>query len=388
MKITMLGTLPPIIGISPYCVHLANSLSKLTDLDFLDFKSFSKKSTKFDRETKIDEEFYIGILNKFNTRKTLIWGNPLSGLKAGFKLDGDILHIQWWICTLIFICFPLVVMAKLKKIKIVFSIHNVLPHEKTKKNIFLDYFANRCIFPFVDAFILHNAKNKQNFIDLYSIDKSKIAIITHGTFDLIKKKDISKNDARKYLNLSSEKKIILFFGYIRPYKGIDVLLKSFSKIKTKIENSFLLIVGQVWNDTWENYDVFIKKGNLDIKDIRVELGFIPENEVQYYFQASDVVVLPYKHLDTHGGVGALALSFKKPLIVTDVGGSSEYIIDKRMLVRPDDVDDLYQKLYLALSDEHMLNKMKNDSEELSKEITWDKVAEKTLDFYKDLLVSS
>jgi len=106
------------------------------------------------------------------------------------------------------------------------------------------------------------------------------------------------------------------------------------------------------------------------------LGFIPENEVQYYFQASDVVVLPYKHLDTHGGVGALALSFKKPLIVTDVGGSSEYIIDKRMLVRPDDVDDLYQKLYLALSDEHMLNKMKNDSEELSKEITWDKVAEK------------
>ena len=202
-------------------------------------------------------------------------------------------------------------------------------------------------------------------------------------FNLIKKKVISLQEARKYLDLPLNKKIVLFFGYIRKYKGVDVLIKAFGLIQKQMKDVYLLIVGQPFGETWAKYENLIKEN--DLKNCsKVELGFVPESEIEYYFSAADIVVLPYTYLDTHGGVGALALPFKKPLLVSDVGGLPEYIKDKRTLVKPDDVQDLYEKLTQILQDQKLHTKLSKDSEELSRELTWDKIADQTIEVYKSL----
>jgi len=384
MKVIFIGTLPPIIGLSPYCLHLSNALSKKVDLEFLGFKEFSHKSESFARESKIDETFYTDVLKQIKTQNTLSWYNPFSGVKAGINLEADVLHVQWWISSLIFIYLPIVVLAKLKKIKIVLSVHNILPHEQSKINLTLDRFANRLIFPFVDGFIVHNQRNKRKLAEVYSLNEKNIFVITHGVLNLIKQRVISSQEARKHLHLPLDKKIVLFFGYIRKYKGVDVLIKAFGLIQKQMKDVFLLIVGQPFVETWDKYEELMNENNLE-NCSTVELGFVPESEIGYYFSAADVVVLPYTYLDTHGGVGALTLPFKKPLLVSDVGGLQEYIKDKRALVKPNNVQDLYEKLMHVLQDKKLFTKLSKDSEDLSKELSWDTIADQTVEAYRNLL---
>ena len=384
MKVIFIGTLPPIIGLSPYCLHLSNALSKKVDLKFLGFKEFSHESESFARESKIDETFYRDVLKQIKTQNTLSWYNPFSGVNAGINLEADVLHVQWWISSLIFIYLPIVVLAKLKKIKIVLSVHNILPHEQSKINLTLDRFANRLIFPFADGFIVHNQRNKRKLAEVYNLDEKNIFVITHGVFNLIKQRVISSQDARKHLHLPLDKKIVLFFGYIRKYKGVDVLIKAFGLIQKQMKDVFLLIVGQPFVETWDKYEELMNENNLE-NCSAVELGFVPESEIGYYFSAADVVVLPYTYLDTHGGVGALTLPFKKPLLVSDVGGLQEYIKDKRALVKPNNVQDLYEKLMHVLKDKKLFTKLSKDSEDLSKELSWDIIADQTVEAYRNLL---
>ncbi len=384
MKVVMVGTLPPIIGISPYCLHLSYALSKIVDLEFISFEKFSKTSKFFLKTNKINEKMYDKFLKDIPTKKTLNWNSFLSGIKAGIGLDCDVLHVQWWISSLLPVYLPILMMAKSKKIKVVCSVHNIFPHEKNKKSIFLNKIANKILFPFVDIFIVHNERNKKDFIKIYNIDEKKIHVITHGVLNFIKNKNIAQNDARTELNLPLGKKILLFLGYIRPYKGLDILIKTFRRIKSQDKKTILLIAGQPFMDTWEKYDTLIKKNNLE-DDIIVRLGFIAEERVQYYLTAADVVVLPYKHLDTHGGIAALAVNFKKPIIVTDVGGLPEYTYDKRAIAKPKDIKDLTKKILNVLNDKDLYSKLSQDSFFISKKITWDYVAEKTLKVYKKII---
>ena len=92
-------------------------------------------------------------------------------------------------------------------------------------------------------------------------------------------------------------------------------------------------------------------------------------------------MLPYKYLNTHGGVGALALAFNKPLVVTDVGGSPEFIKDRRVVAKPNDVKGLTKSLKLVLEDKIFYDKLVNDSKDLSKKLSWDNIADQTLDVY-------
>ena len=181
------------------------------------------------------------------------------------------------------------------------------------------------------------------------------------------------------------KKVILFFGYIWGYKGLDVLLNALEKIKDDLNEIILIIAGQPLNN-WNIYQDIIKKKNLDIY-IKKYLTYIPDSEMEYYFSCVDLVVLPYKKhpFDTHGGVGALALSFKKPMVVTDTGGLPEYVIDNKAIIQPDNPKILAQKIIHLLKDEKLLNKLSKDSEEISKILTWDNIADKTFDIYNELI---
>src|SRR4030042_5188024 len=301
MKVTLIGTLPPIKALSPYCFHLAQALSKKIDLQFINFintlpnflyKGGMKENTSYS-------------LKNFEINSILSLYNPLSWIKAGLKIDGKIVHLQHWaLYSSIVYCF-LSPIIKIRGKKCVVSIHNITPHRNDFFTIILDRILNKIIFSFSDIFIVHNERNKNKLLKIYKLDEKKIFIIPHGTlYPYQKIKGISKKEARSYLNIQMNKKEILFFGYMWDYKGLDYLLKALKKVTFRINNVVLVIAGQPLKD-WKKYEEIIKQNDLD-KYIIKKLEYIPDAELEYYFNSSDLVLFPYKkhRFNTHGGVGA------------------------------------------------------------------------------------
>jgi len=381
MKVTLIGTLPPIKALSPYCFHLAKALSKKIDVEFINFKNILP-DILYPGGMKAEEDIDFRVKN-VKIKNLLNWYNPISWIKAGLEATGDVIHAQHWALYSGAIYCIILPIAKLRGKKIILSIHNITPHVNDVVTLALDKFLNRTIFPFVDILIVHNTRNKEKLIALYGVDKKKIFIITHGTlYTYHQTMGISRQNAREHLHIPQDKKIILFFGYIWGYKGLDILLKSISSTKKTLKDVAVLIAGQSLKD-WSKYKKIIRENDLENEVIK-KLHYIPDQEVEYLFSCADLVVLPYKKesFDTHGGVGALALSFKKPMIVTDVGGLPEYVKDKRMIVNPGDAEDLSSKIILVFNDAALLNKLSKDSEELAKELSWDKIADKTIEVYQ------
>ncbi|GAH43741.1 unnamed protein product, partial [marine sediment metagenome] len=288
MKVTLIGTLPPIKGLSPYCQELLKSLSKNIEVEFIGFKKLYPDFL-YPGGTRVkDNNYKTPEIKNAEIRNILTYYNPFSWIWGGLAAKGEIIHAQWWSHVLAPIYFVILSICKIRRKKIVITVHNVLPHENNKMNNFL----NKAILIFGDKFIVHNKKNKENLSNLYNIPKDKISIIPHGILEVVSIKDISKKEAREHLKIPQNKRIILHFGNIRNYKGLDVLLESLKFIREEIEDIILITAGKPW-ENWEKYEKIIR--NDSISDIIIKkLDFIPPSEVEYYFSAADVVVLPYK----------------------------------------------------------------------------------------------
>ncbi|KCZ70613.1 glycosyltransferase [Candidatus Methanoperedens nitroreducens] len=375
MKVTIIGTLPPIKGISPYCTELLMALSKRVEVEFIGFKSIYPDFLYPGGTTFRDEKYEMPEIGNTSIRNILAWYNPLSWLWAGLTVRGDIVHAQWWAHPLAPVFFVTLFIAKLGGKKIIITVHNVQPHEKNRINTFL----NNIVLRLGDSFIAHGGKNRESLSQIYNINQDEIAVIHHGILTPVTVRGITKEDARKFLNISSIKKVLLFFGNLRDYKGLDILLKAVMQIVKESENVILLIAGQSWED-WSKYQKIIDENKLEQYIIK-KLDFIPPSEVEYYFSASDLVILPYKYFDSQSGVGALALPFKKPMVVTNVGGLSDFVKDKRAIAEPNDPQDLAEVVIEVFRDETLLLKLAKDSEELLEELNWDKIGEETIKMY-------
>jgi len=382
MKVTMIGVLPPEKSLCHYCDHLAKEISKIINLEFFSFKNLKSNSIgeipEIERKKEMDE------LKQANVKYNITTYNPFSWFSAGLKARGDIVHVQHWAWyTGMAYCLILPII-KLRGKKIVISIHNITPHVKDKSIVYVDSLFNKIIYSYASALIVHNKRNERALNKLYNTRGKKISIITHGVLTLDNVKNISKKEARNYLGITENKKVILFFGYLWKYKGLDVMLKSLALIKEEVKDVFLVIAGQPFRH-WKDYERIINELHLG-EYVKISLGYIPDSKFEYYFSATDICVFPYKEpFDTHGGAAALALFFKKPIVVTDIGGLPEYVKDKIAVSKPEDVDGLSDNIIKILKDEKLLNKLILDSEQLNKELTWDKIAIKTVDFYKELL---
>jgi glycosyltransferase involved in cell wall biosynthesis len=372
---TIIGTLPPIKGLSPYCQELVNSLSKNVEIEFIGFKKLYPDflypgGTKF-----TDANYRIVEQSNVHIRNLLTYYNPFSWLWAGLTIHGKIVHAQWWSHVLAPIYFVMLLICKARGKKIIITVHNVLPHEKSHLSTFL----NRLILSLGDKFIVHNKKNKEAILDNYRIPESKVSIIPHGVLTPVPVKGISKEEARKYLGIPQDEKVILNFGNIRDYKGLDILLQTLAMIKEQIKNVKFIIAGECWG-SFKKYDEIIRANELEDYIVK-RLCFIPPSEVEYYFSASDAVVLPYKYFDSQSGAGALALPFNKPLVVTNVGGLPDFVRDERAVATANDPRDLANKLICILSDEGLLAKLGKDSQDIAREYGWDEIAKKTIQVY-------
>ena len=228
----------------------------------------------------------------------------------------------------------------------------------------------------------HSDDNKQKFAKLYKISLNKIGVIPHGILLPDMQKNISRNEARKNLNISTKAKVILFFGIIREYKGLDVLLEAFASITQKMPEAKLIIAGNPW-EKWDKYQAIIDKNNIN-SFIKTDLNFIPENEIEIYFKACDVVALPYKDFDSQSGAGLLALPFGKAMIVSNLGGLTELVDDERAVFKPKDSENLAYRLLGVLKNRKLQEKLESDSKKLSEKFSWEDIGRQTLTVYKSL----
>jgi glycosyltransferase involved in cell wall biosynthesis len=255
--------------------------------------------------------------------------NPFNWIKIGNRLrkeKPDIIIVRYWL--------PLMgpalgtILRRVKKnnhTKIICIADNIIPHEhRVGDKSFTKYFLRTC-----DAFITMSAKVMD---DLRKFEKDKPArLVQHPLYDNFGD-IISKTEARKHLNLPEKEKIILFFGFIRKYKGLDLLLEAMKILKQ--EKIKLIIAGEFYEDE-KSYHEQIKR--LDISDqLILKTAFIPDSEVKYYLCAADSVIQPYRNA-TQSGVTPLAYHFEKPMIVTNVGGLPSLVPDEKagIVVEPE-----------------------------------------------------
>lgn len=385
MRVTVIAPLFPLKSISPYCYHLIKTLSYYLKFECI---TFSRATLPFFyKEGEIDTTIQLPTLKNINKRVKINIYNPVTWIKAGLYASGDIVHLQHWKCSTTAIYCIIVPILKLRGKKIIFSIHNITPHTPQRYFVFLDALLNRFVFRFADAFIVHNQRNKKRFKEIYNIHHRPISIIGIGSYKPLIKNTLSCKEARERLDIPIEKKVILHFGYLWGYKGVNILLDALEMIAKDVPNILLVLAGTLTSN-WEQYAEIIRKKHLE-SYIQLHLHYIPESEVDIYFSAADLVVLPYiPPFDTHGGVGALAVALQKPLLVSDIGGLPEYVKNKRAVVPPGDAIELAKKITKILNDEKLLSSLAGDSRAIAAEITWDKIAKKTLNVYEQLTTSS
>jgi glycosyltransferase involved in cell wall biosynthesis len=207
-----------------------------------------------------------------------------------------------------------------KNIKIIAITDNVIPHEERFADEKLTrYFIKQC-----DGFV---AMSKSVLYDLDEFTTSSNKIFQpHPIYDIFGEK-VSKQDALEHLGLNRSDKHLLFFGFIRNYKGLDLLLEAMADQRIKDLGIKLIIAGEFYEDE-DLCNAIIKKYNLE-NNVILRTSYIPSEEVRYYFCAADMIVQPYRNA-TQSGVTQIAYHFEKPMLVTNVGGLPEIVPHKKV----------------------------------------------------------
>lgn len=244
--------------------------------------------------------------------------NPINWFKIGNqlrKLKPDLIIVRYWLPFMGPCLGTILRIVKLNQFtKIVCIADNVIPHEKRPGDtLFTKYFLQP-----IDAFVTMSEKVMK---DLKKFTQKPAEQIVHPLYDNFGTA-ISKNEARQHLNLPLNQKIILFFGFIRKYKGLDILLEAMNNEGIRKENIKLLIAGEFYENRNE-YDRMIESNQLNDQLI-LRTDFIQDSEVKYYLSAADFVIQPYRNA-TQSGVTPLAYHFEKPMLVTNVGGLPDLV---------------------------------------------------------------
>lgn len=290
--------------------------------------------------------------------------NPLNWLKVGNelkKIKPDLIVVRYWL-PFMGPCLG-TILRQVKKnhhTKVVCIADNVIPHEKRfGDTAFTKYFLKP-----IDAFITMSEKVLN---DLRLFTQKPAQQIVHPLYDNFGE-PITKQEARSYLDLPEQENVILFFGFIRKYKGLDILLEAISLLNRKHSNLNikLLIAGEFYEDR-KQYDDQIVQLNIQ-HSLILKTDFIADSEVKYYLSAADFVIQPYRNA-TQSGVTPLAYHFNKPMLVTNVGGLPNLVPDKKVgLVAEPNAQSIAEKIeeLYALGENFFLPHLQEEK----KKYTW------------------
>ncbi|HRZ96652.1 MAG TPA: glycosyltransferase [Paludibacter sp.] len=317
MKIVIVGTTYPYRGgLAAYNERLAREYMKQGhEVEIYTF-TLQYPSFLFPGKSQFSTEPVPGDL-KIN--RTINSVNPLSWVKTGREIkkkSPDKIIFCYWMAFFA-PCFGTIARnARSPKTKMIALIHNMIPHEPTVLDkIFPQYFVNA-----MDGFVAMADSVIEDIKKFDQLKKPKV-VSPHPIYDHYGEL-LPKNLAALKLGLHESNSYILFFGFIRHYKGLDLLIEAFSDNRLRQFPVKLIIAGEFY----ENPEPYLKQiSNLKLdKFIELRTGFIPDSEVRTYFSIADIVAQPYRTA-TQSGVSQIAFHFEKPVLVTDVGGLAEII---------------------------------------------------------------
>lgn len=379
-KIILIGPVYPYRGgISHYTGLMYRELSKKHDVEMISYKMqypkvlFKKEQRDYENDSfKIDEtNFMIHTANPFNIIRT---ANYIKRKKP------DMVIIQWW-HPYFAPCYYL--LAKfMGKQNLTFVCHNVFPHERFP----LDKKLTRLTLRNGKHFIVHA---KEEEAELKQIMPNPDCQVTpHPSYNAFCFEHMTKAQARKRLGLDFNEKVLLFFGFVRPYKGLKHLLNAMPKIKECLGNVKLLIVGEFGSAEDKGGYVDQIKGlaasNPDLEDsIVIYDGYTPDREVEKYFAACDMVVLPYESA-TQSGIVQIAYGFEKPVVVTNVGGLPDVVSDGRTgyVVPPQNAEALAEAIVRYFAEDKVAEFSENIAAEAYR-FSWERMGEVVGSFIED-----
>jgi D-inositol-3-phosphate glycosyltransferase len=249
--------------------------------------------------------------------------------------------------------------------RVVSILDNVVPHERRPGDIVLTRYFLRS----VDGFL---AMSRSVRADLERLQPgAPCELVPHPVYDLFGER-IDKNEARRRLGLPEGEPLLLFFGFVRDYKGLDLLLDALPRIRERIP-ARLLVLGEFYSGKDRTLEQIQKLGLADA--VTLEDGYVPNERVGLYFSAADVVVLPYRSA-TQSGIVPIAYQLERPVICTDVGGLAEVVEHGRtgLICPPLDVEALAQSV-LRFYEEDLEDRFVTRIREKRVEYSWDRMAE-------------
>ena len=305
--------------------------------------------------------------------------NPFNWIKVGRrirKMQPDMLITCYWMAFFA-PCYGMIqrIVQRNGKTRCIALVHNMIPHEPSiLDKLFAPFFVRH-----TDGFVALSESVVQDINRFDHGTKPKTSY-PHPIYDHYGE-PMSKEEACQALHLKPENQYMLFFGLVRAYKGLDLLLDAFGKVKDQLPNLQLIIAGEFYEDE-DKYRAQIANNGLTDRVI-IKNEFIADADLRKYFGAADLIVQPYKSA-TQSGVTQVAFHFEKPMLVTNVGGLGEIVHDHKMGYA---VEPNAEAIAQALTDYYTHNRQPDYTTYLIKEkdkYSWSRLAESFVTIYNNI----
>jgi glycosyltransferase involved in cell wall biosynthesis len=324
-------------------------------------------------------------------RKLLVYYLKLMRYAASSK--PKILHILWNNKFEYFDRTILMAYYRMMRKRIALTAHNVNQARRDGNDSFLNRLTLRIQYHLCDHIFVHTRKMRDELCQDFGVSEKAVTIIRHPINNAFPDTVLTPSEAKRKLGLRDEEKAILFFGRIRPYKGIEHLLDAFRLLVAKHPDYRLILAGEPKKGSEQYRDEIQQMVENDFKSGQIipKFQFIPDHEMEVYLKAADLLVLPYKEI-FQSGVLFLAYSYGLPVVATDVGSFREEIVEGNtgFLCKPEDVVDLASTLekYFASDLYRDLLTRRPEIREYARSVhSWDAVAELTRKAYEESLRS-
>ncbi len=387
MKITLLTG----GGDRPYSLGLLSCLlSKDINVDFIgsdelfDPERMGRKGVRF-LNFRGDQDPKSPLAEKIS--RVLRYYGKL--IRYALVSDSKIFHIIWLNKFVYFDRTLLNVYYKILGKKLVHTAHNINQGERDGNNSLLNRWTLKIMYELMNHIFVHTKKMKEQLCREFSVPEGKVTVIPFGINNTIPITGMTPLEAREHLGLRENDKVLLFFGNIAAYKGLETLIHALVDVRTRYPEIRLIIAGRVKGEElyWRLIQKEISKNNLE-PIILEKIEFIPDDQVEIYYRAADLSILPYRHI-FQSGVLFLSYAFGLPVVATDVGSLREDILEGRtgFVCRPDDPSDLAEKIYRYFRSD-LYGKLPGNRSDIvriaNEKYSWDKVGEITFDVYQKL----
>lgn len=372
-KIILIGPVYPYKGgISHYTGLMYRELVKHHGVEMISYKmQYPKFLFHKEQRDYSNDSFKIE-----NAKYMLHTANPFNIIRTAHYIRSqkpDLLLIQWW-HPYFAPCYYLLTRFMGKQ-DVTFVCHNVFPHERFP----MDRFLTRLALNNGSHFIVHAAEEAK---ELEKIKPDPDYVVTpHPTYNAFRFEGLNKEEARQKLRIGVDERVLLFFGYVREYKGLKYLLRAMPVICKADDKVRLWVVGEFAADR-EEYQTLIEELGIAAY-VRVVDTYTPDREVEKYFAAADLVVLPYISA-TQSGIVQIAYGFTKPVIVTEVGGLPDVVEDGRTgyVVKPESPEAIAEAAIRFFREEQAERMIENIEKEAYR-FSWERMGEVVEKFMRD-----